>query len=456
MRSLRLRLLAGAMIGIGVALALAGLLLVRMFDAHARHRYVNELDDHLLQLAAMVETDPAGSLRLKQELSDPEFRQPFSGLYWQIELGQQIVARSRSLWDESLVVPNPAPEAGQLRAIEIGGPLQKRLMLIERIIELPAAGGQSLRLSVAGDSAVIDDARGEFATAVALSLLVLGALLAGASWVQVGAGLAPLQMLRERLELLRRGSSERLEGDYPVELSGLVEDLNRLIEIRSSEVERARSNAAQLGHGLKTPLAVLAAESRTLRERGERGAADAIEAEIRSMNTHVARALASARAIGPRAAIGTRTPIAPLLERLIAVMKRLPRGAEISWSLAVTPGSLAVPIDHQDLEDLLGNLLDNARKWANRRIEIRVQSKGGLVEIGVEDDGPGIPAERVAEVVARGTRLDRTVPGTGVGLAIVHDLVALHGGNLELGRSPAGGLRATVSLPLAIAAARGA
>ena len=165
------------------------------------------------------------------------------------------------------------------------------------------------------------------------------------------------------------------------------------------------------------------------------------------MNAHVARVLAAARAVGPRKAVGTRTPLEPLVQRLVGVMKRLPRGEELEWSISATPADIDAPIDRRDLEDLFGNLLDNARKWAKSRVLTSVNKNDGAIEVVVEDDGPGIPKERIGDVIARGTRLDRTVPGTGIGLAIVHDLVELHRGSLELSQSPSGGVRVTVRFP---------
>jgi signal transduction histidine kinase len=302
-------------------------------------------------------------------------------------------------------------------------------------------------LAVAGERGVIDEARGDFAKVVGFSLAVLAALLAAASWVQVGAGLAPLEALRQQLNKLRQGRVERLEGPYPDELAGLVADLNGLLATQSREVERARANAGKLGHGLKTPLAVLAAESRALRDKGELAAADAIELEIETMNAHVARALAAARAVGPRKAVGTRTPLEPLVQRLVGVMKRLPRGEELAWTTSISPPDIDAPIDHRDLDDMFGNLLDNARKWAKSRVLVSASSNDGAIEVAIEDDGPGIPKEHIANAIAHGTRLDRAVPGTGIGLAIVHDLVELHGGQLELSQSQHGGVRISVRLP---------
>jgi signal transduction histidine kinase len=447
MKSLRLRLLLGAVLGVSVALTIAGIILVTMFESHVRRRYVKELDDHLLQLAAVVQVDEAGTLTLKHDLSDPAFQRPLSGLYWQVEDAGRVVLRSRSLWDEALALRSTASKPGDLNERDLVGPAKQRLIVVERVVLIRANGEHPLHLAVAGERQVVDEARADFAKVVVISLVVLAALLAAASWVQVGAGLAPLDALRQQLNRLRQGSAARLEGSYPDELSGLVGDLNRLLATQTREVERARANAGKLGHGLKTPLAVLAAESRALRDKGEAAAAKAIELEIEAMNAHVARALAAARAVGPRKAAGTRTPLEPLMRRLVGVMKRLPRGQEIEWSISIASADIDVQIDHRDLEDLFGNLLDNARKWAKTHVLISVSKDRGAIEVAIDDDGPGIPKERIADVTTGGTRLDRTVPGTGIGLAIVQDLVDLHGGALQLSQRRPEGLRVTVRFP---------
>ena len=453
MRSLRLRLVAGAVVGILLALTLAGFVLVGLFEAHVRDRYQKELDDHLLQLVALLALDPTGKSHLTQDLPDPAFRRPFSGHYWQVRQGDRDLLRSRSLWDNILALPPTPPPAGQLRATQLTGPRQQRLLVIERLIELPAAAQRPLRVAVAGETAVIDEAKRGFARVVVLSLASLGVLLAAASWLQIGAGLAPLRTLRHRLEDMRTGRSARVDGDYPVEVIGLVDDLNRLIDTQAREVERARINAAKLGHGLKTPLAVLAAEARSLRASGGASAAESIETEIDAMNAHVARALAAARAVGRRPAVGAKVDAMQVLDRLVSVMKRLPGGEHLAWTVSGSGALDRVPVHQRDLEELAGNLLDNARKWARTTISVAMARDGETLVLTVDDDGPSIPADRIEDVLARGIRLDRSVPGSGVGLAIVRDLADLHDGGLTLSQSPAGGLRAQVRLSLSAPAA---
>jgi signal transduction histidine kinase len=447
MSSIRLRLLLGAVVGVGIALAIAGVILVGVFEAHIRERYIKELDDHLLQLAAALQVDPAGAITLRHDLSDPAFQRPLSGLYWQVADGGQVVLRSRSLWDEALPAKaNPAESLGTLQASEILGPRHQILIRVDRLVLAGPAADRPLLLSVAGERSAIDQPRRSFTRTVGLSLMVLAVLLAAASWVQVGAGLAPLRRLRLQLIRLRRGEARRLEGDHPEELSGLVEDLNGLIEAQAEEAERARANAGKLGHGLKTPLALLAAEARGLREKGEVSAAEAIEREVETMNARVAQTLAAARAAGRRTAIGRRTALEPVLRHLVSVMKRLPPGDRLDWFVSVVPADAAVRIDRRDLDDLFGNLLDNARKWARSRVLVTARGCGGDVEIMVDDDGQGIPRERVAEVLAGGVRLDRTVSGTGIGLSIAKDLAELHGGSLDVRENQWGGTRIVVRI----------
>ena len=446
MNSLKLRLLLGAMIGMLAALTVAAFILIAAFETHVRKRYVEELDEQVHQLAALAQIDAAGTVSLRHELYNETFQKPLSGRYWQVNDGSNSVLRSKSLWDNALAMPALLPGTGQRRISDVTGPRKQPLIAVERVVILEGQPARPLRLIVAGENHVIEESSDEFTTTAATLLSVIGALLAVASWFQVGTGLAPLALLRHKLADLRQGRLERIDGSFPTEIDGLVDDLNRLMAAQSHEVERARANAGKLGHSLKTPLAVVAAECRALRARGDGTAADAIESEIEQMNAHIARVIAAARAIGPRKAIGTRTPIEPVLQRLLGVMKRLPRGDEIEWRLKVDPTDLVAPIDQRDMEELLGNLLDNARKWARGRINITVMAGGGAIEFTVDDDGPGIPETRWDDVLAGGVRLDRSVPGTGIGLAIASDLANLHGGRVKLGSSALGGIQTSVSI----------
>lgn len=445
MNSLRLRLMAMAVVGVAAALVIAGFVIVLAFDNHARSRFTKELDDHLLQVASLLVAEPDGKASLSGELSDPLFQRPLSGLYWQVSENGKVAARSRSLWDEAIPPANGdiGPNTRYVR--ELRGPKNKWLIVVERKVVIPVPGGErAFRIAVAGEQCAVNEARHSFAKTVALSLAVLGGLLVLASWAQVNMGLAPLRGLRRQLEALRAGKGEKLTGRFPIELEGLTGDLNRLLDSQSQAIERTRANSAKLAHGLKTPLAVLSTEARTLRERGESSVADSIEREIGAMNAHVMRTLAATRAVGPRQPAALHTPLAPTFSRLAGVMKRLPRGNELAWEVDVEPNDLDCAIDRRDIEEIAGNLMDNARKWAKSLVRVRARRCEGGVEFAVEDDGPGIPPERVDDVLTRGTRLDEDTPGTGVGLGVVADLVHLHGGHFSLDKSELGGVQAEV------------
>ena len=219
MNSLRLRLLAMAIVGVAAALVIAGFVIVMAFDNHVRGRFIKELDDHLLQLAALIVPEAEGKVGLSGELSDPLFQRPLSGLYWQVSENGKIAARSRSLWDESIpLAPGDAgADARQVR--ELRGPKSKWLIVVERKVTMPGPdGGRTFAIAVAGEQCVVNEAWHAFAKTVALSLAVLGGLLVLASWAQVNMGLAPLAGLRRQLEALRAGKGEKLTGRFPVEL----------------------------------------------------------------------------------------------------------------------------------------------------------------------------------------------------------------------------------------------
>jgi hypothetical protein len=252
MSSLRLRLLLGALLGISAALAITGLFLVAIFDAHVQRRYVKELDDHLLQLAAAIQVDEAGGVTLKHDLSDPAFQRPLSGLYWQVSDDGRAVLRSRSLRDSARTLASPSAKPGELWEGEVPGPAGQSLILVDRMVLFVPGGEHPLRLAVAGDRRIIDQARGDFARMAGLSLFVLGALLVAASGsasgLQISAGLAPLRTLHRQLIGLRQGRADRLEGAFPREISELVEDLNGLLGTQAREM-RARGRRCRGADG---------------------------------------------------------------------------------------------------------------------------------------------------------------------------------------------------------------
>ncbi len=456
--SLRLRLLAAGGASVLLALALAGVGLVLLFERHVERRVVLELEAHLRQLIDGLERIEDGSLQLARPPAEPRFLEPLSGLYWQIAeeppraAGGAAALRSRSLWDATLRLPPDPLQGGEVHRHVIPGPGGAALLAVERHVALPASlGGGGVRAAAAVDWAEIRAAGRAFAVELAPSLGLLAAILIAAAWVQVAVGLRPLDALRRRLAVVRTGQEARLGATgFPDEVRPLAAEVDNLLDAQDAALTRARARAADLAHGLKTPLTVLAADARQLRERGEGGIAAEIEAVTEAMRRHVERELARARAAP--AGSGGRHQAAPALvaRQVVDVLRRTPRGQELAWNIEV-PADLVIDADAQDLAEILGNLAENAAKWARSRIRIegrRDDAADATVMLLVEDDGPGIPEEAAERALARGERLDATMPGAGLGLAIVGDLVEAHGGSLGLGRSESlGGLRAAIRLP---------
>ncbi|MGQ9371099.1 sensor histidine kinase [Azospirillum sp. ST 5-10] len=441
--SLRFRLLAGAAVWITLALTLAGGVLSDLFHKHVQARFAAELATHLDQLAAGIEPGGDGAPTLPRPLSDPRFRRPLSGLYWQVE-GGGAVLRSRSLWDATLALPADALADGELHRHPVAGPGDQTLLALERTVLLPDAPAP-VRLVVAGDEAETAAAEAAFDRTLALSLAVLGLALIAAATVQVTVGLRPLARLRRELAAIRAGRRRRLPDDVPAEVRPLAADLNAVLDHDETVVARARVQAGNLAHALKTDLAVLANDARELAPAGAERLLRQVERMTRAIDHHMARARAAAAHGVP----GVRTDVAPAVDRLARTLSSLYAERSLAIATAADPGSVFAG-ERQDLEEMLGNLMDNACKWARARVRVSAAADDMHIVLAVEDDGPGLPPERRRDVLGPGVRLDEAVPGTGLGLAVVSDLAGLYGGTLTLGDSPMGGLKATLTLPAAV------
>ena len=449
-RSLRVRLLVAATCSVVAALVLAGLGLTVMFRHHVERSFERELVNHLNQLTAAFELTAAGAPEVARPLSDPRFVKPYGGLYWQIEDPAGAAIRSRSLWDYSLDLPPDPLSSGALHRHLLAGPAGSQLLVIERGLRL---GERAFRLAVGIDRREIDDNVRDFGWDTTFALAILAVILLGAAAAQVAVGLRPLQGLRAELAKVHAGRSRRLEASFPSEVQPLVDDLNDLLEQQMAAVERARTQAGNLAHGLKTPLTVLAAERRKLAEQGDATAAEVLGQQIEAMRRQIDYQLARARAASSSRLPGVATPVAPVVERLVRVLRRVGANPDVELVARIALEHVFAG-EAQDLEEMVGNLLDNACKWARRRVAVTSESNGQRVTILVDDDGPGLPAARREEVFERGRRLDQSVPGSGLGLAIVRDLAEIYGGRVGLEDSPEGGLRVRLELPTPGSAAR--
>ncbi|GIK81265.1 MAG: HAMP domain-containing histidine kinase [Pseudorhodoplanes sp.] len=445
--SLRLRLVVGGLAAIAVALAIAGFGLTVLFERHISRTVAEGLDVHLRQLVGGIDVDAQGRIVVGRAPADPRFADPLSGLYWQIgDDGAQLL-RSRSLWDATLALPEDDPAPGEIHHHEIAGPADARLLVAERRVWLTVADGRTpVRIAVAVDLSQVAAARRAFAADLWPALGLLWIVLAAATTVQVSLGLRPLAALRRGVADIRAGRSRHLAAAGVAEVTPLVEEVNALLDAREQELARSRNRAADLAHGLKTPLAALAADSRLLRGRGESAVADEIDAVIDTMRRHVDRELARARIRGARPAGGEATEVAPLVRSLIATLARTESGRPLTFRHEIVETARA-PLDRADLAEVLGNLMENAARHARSCVRVHVMPDGA--GICVEDDGPGIAEQDRASALGRGVRLDERGGGAGLGLAIVQDVLDAYRWQLQLGRSEMGGLKATIGPRLA-------
>ncbi|MCP5150299.1 MAG: sensor histidine kinase [Chromatiales bacterium] len=449
MRSLRLRLLVASTVSIVAALAVAGLGLIALFEREVERRVDAELETHLRQLVGSLELAGPDGPRLGNPLADPRFELPYSGLYWQIEdeVGSWRL-RSRSLWDHVLSLPPDALVPGVPHHHRLPGPAGTTLRVRERQVVFRAAGASpTVRVAVAIDRAELTTARAAFAEAMIPALVLLAVALSAAAWAQVVVGLRPLAVVRRRVEAVRAARRERLGGGFPDEVQPLATELDALLDERDRSIERARARAADLAHGLRTPLTVLVNDVGRLRARGEVEIADELESLAQGMRRHVDHELARSRLAADVVELAEPTALAPVVDGVVATLRRSPRGSALTWEVSVDP-SIRARVGRDDLFEVVGNLLDNACKWALARVVVEVRRDGDAVLLRIGDDGPGVAEPDLGRLGQRGARLDEAVPGTGLGLALVAEVLTAYGASLTLGRAGEGGLEVRVRLPV--------
>ncbi|HZQ14623.1 MAG TPA: HAMP domain-containing sensor histidine kinase [Pseudolabrys sp.] len=438
--SFHARLILGAAVWISVGLAVSGFMLSAIFRDLVTTQIDHDLSDHAEELGALIAIGSDGRPVVSRKMSDPRFAVAGSGLYWQIERSNGMTARSASLNGSSL----PLSAAAAVPRITVVNTAMGPLRLNQRLIETPQLS-EPLRVGIAVEVRIVDQEVSGLNKALILSLLVIAIGLTGAAVIQVNYGLKPLSRLRHELVAVRAGKTERLPDDLPVEVAPLIRDLNSMIATNNEMIRRARAQAGNLAHALKTPLAVLMDEGQQLDTAGQTGAAQVIKRQCTQMQRQIDYQMARARAAG-RGTPGATTLIGPAIREVIAALSRLHKNRAIRIEFS-GQDDLSVACDPQDFSEIIGNLTDNAAKWCRSRVSISGARNDGSIFIKVEDDGPGIPAELSDKVFDLGEKLDEAMPGSGLGLAITRELVTLYGGSIWLEPSRFGGTAACLRLP---------
>lgn len=423
-------------------LALGGFALDRVLTSAVTRNFDGQLDIALTAMIAAADIGPAGEVRFTRPLGDQRFFEPYSGLYWQVTATGQDDFRSRSLWDRSLKTA-----AGDCRAVcrsEDKRFKNEPLRVVEQDIALP---GSTTRwhFQVAQSRSDLDLQVGALRRTLLWSLSALGLGLLALAALQSTYGLSPLRRVSRAIAAVRSGAATRVAGNFPREIEPMVAELNELLDYNEAQAEAARRHAGNLAHALKTPMSVLIGEAHA----NAADLAETVAGQTAIMRRHVDHHLARARASGRRTAAAARAEVWPSLEAIARTIERIHAGRGTVIDLAGARG-LAFRGEKQDLEEMLGNLLDNAAIYGGGRVFVTVENVPGQVRITVEDDGTGIPAAERERLFERGARLDTAQPGTGLGLAIVRDVAEIYGGSVALGESEdLGGLAAVLTLPAA-------
>jgi signal transduction histidine kinase len=447
LESLSSRLIAAAAVWTVLGLAVGGVVLSNAFRLAAQNNFDAALQADMDGLIGAAELDPNGGVMLAGRVN-PNFERVYSGLYYQIRTGTSGGQISRSLFDKEINPTNPVKK-GMLTWGSAVGPENQQLRVVSRRVDLTPDSSNDAEYTflVAGDMVAVERQTQEFDTTLFWSFLLLGLGLITAILVQVKVGLLPLRQVSKGLAKIRDGEARRLEGKFPTEIAPLASELNSLIQHSEEVVGRARTHVSNLAHYLKTPLSVLAAEAEANEKQPEAAAlADMVKRQVFAMRRQVDHYLTRARAAGSLDVLGNRTQVCKVVDDLARVIARIhaARGIVID---AECDESFYFRGERQDLEEMLGNLIDNGCKWARGRVRVRCERSGGRLVLTVEDDGPGLSEQQRTQVGERGERLDESVPGSGLGLAIVRDISKLYAGNFSLDASPMGGVLARLELP---------
>ncbi len=450
MKSMRLQFLVISALSIALALAAAGFVMIKLFEKNLERRVEAELIIYVNQIAAELSFDKDGQIKSPTTLSDRRFTLAYSGLYWQIDdisLKQQL--RSRSLWDYALPLPVDTHITGELHRYFLPGPNGGTVIVQERqLIVATPKGARPVRISTAMNYETVTQARSQFTKDMMPYLIILGIFLLLSSAIQLSLGLRPLKNVRDGLNAVRNRQKQRLDGDFPSEIKPLTQAINQLLDSQEETISRARKRAADLAHGLNTPLTVLTNDAAKLKEKGEREIAGELADLAQVMRSHVDYELARSRITPEPSHRNSDANPHQIVAEIAKTLQRTPKGEALSWKIDV-PKDVEVTVDRDDLRELLGNIVENAVKWTQTQVEITGTSSSDAVTLVIEDDGKGLDPKLIETIMVRGIRHDQKTQGTGIGLSLVREICDIYTIDLTIENRQTSGLRVTLVFELA-------
>ena len=452
-QSIAARLFLSAAFWSSMILVLAGLGLSAIYTRATEASFDDQLGVYLKALVTRVASGGEDALTGAGQFIGPQFEPTRSGWYWQItrlDSNPPDIKSSRSLFASQLPRVDPSgapPETGVIRSGYVIGPDDRSLRVTERVIDAGDEGRYLIQ--VAGNSEDFEAEIDNFEYALAATFVVLLIAILGSMVLAVRFGLRPLRNLQEGVASIRRGEAERITGSFPQDIAPLAAEVNLLLDSNREVVERSRTQVGNLAHALKTPLSVILNEA----DAGSPTLAEKVKEQAEVMRHQVSFYLDRARAAARAGSLGSATEVKPVIEGLTRTFDKVYRDRALTFAINA-PDGLRFRGEAQDLSDLIGNLLDNAGKWARERIDISASRDPRPDSVGraffithIDDDGPGLDPQARTAALRRGQKLDESRPGSGLGLSIIVDIAQIYGGSLLLEESPLGGLRATLRLP---------
>ncbi|EMA2436568.1 ATP-binding protein [Vibrio parahaemolyticus] len=429
--SIKSRLVLAAVVWLTAMILAAGVTIPTQVYNYMVDDTRSQLSIFMDEIAAQLEVDHTGHLSLAAQLSDPRFSRPYSGLYWSASTDTSL-ERSRSLWDKRIEYKGLDKDAYGAR--------DEKLITLEKALYLPDYDGP-IHIIVGIDEEPI---KSTMQTLIGQLWLILGLLFAGVLTVillQIVWSLSPLTKLQKELAELKAGNKKSLEETYPKEISPLISDLNALLFHYQELLERARNHAGNLSHALKTPLSVLKNEVQTLEPKTQAR----LNAPLNQIQDHIDYHLGRARMAGSMNILSVKANPAERVDAISMAFDKVYAERDITL-VNELDSELNVAVEKTDLDEMIGNLLENGYKWANSMIRVHSTLDKDSIHLIIEDDGPGIPQAQLGQVIKRGVRLDETTPGSGLGLNIVSEMAHSYRGQLALEKSKMGGLKATLTL----------